>query len=62
MEEVEKNRQISLSLCDRLLALIEENREDAHAFFGGEVHSAYVKANDKAKSKTRSIKNQIRNL
>lgn len=61
-EELEQYRSDSLLLCDRLLTVLEENREDACSFFGGEVQRAYEAATDKAKNKVRIIRNKIRNL
>lgn len=60
--ELEQCRLDSLLLCDRLLAALEENREDAHLFFGGEVYQAYDAATDKAKNKVQRIRSKIRNL
>ena len=61
-EELEQCRLGSLSLCDRLLVLLEENREDAHSFFGGEVYQAYDTTTEKAKNNVQRIRNKIRNL
>lgn len=61
-EEMEQWRLDSLSLCDRLLVLLEENREDACSFFGGEVFQDYVTATEKAKNKVQKIRSKIRNL
>ena len=61
-EELEQCRLESLSLCDRLLVALEENQEDAHLFFAGEVYQAYDSATDKAKNKVKKIRNKLRNL
>lgn len=61
-EELEQCRADSLLLCDRLLAALEGNRDDAHSFFAGELYQAYSAATMKAKDKVRSIKSKIRNL
>jgi hypothetical protein len=61
-EELEQCRSDCLSLCDRLLTALEENREDANSFFAGEVHQAYDAATDRAKQKVKRIKTKIRNL
>lgn len=61
-EELEQCRLESLELCDRLLAMLEENREDAYSFFGGEVYQAYDAATDQAKRKLQKIKSKISNL
>ena len=61
-EELEQYRSYCLSLCNRLLAALEENRDDAHSFFAGEVYQAYASANEKAKNKVTKIRNKLRNL
>lgn len=61
-EEMERYRLDSVLLCDRLLTSLEENREDARLFFGGEVYQAYDAATDLAESKIKRIRNKIRNL
>lgn len=60
--ELEQCRLECLSLCDRLLVALEENQEDAHSFFGGELYQAYDAATDKAKNKVKKIRNKIKNL
>jgi len=60
--ELEQCRLDSLVLCDRLLAVLEENREDAHSFFGGEVYQAYDAATDKAQNKVREIRSKVKQL
>ena len=61
-EELERFRSDSLLLCERLLAMLEENREEACLFFGGEIHQAYDTVTEKAKNKTHVIRNKLRNL
>lgn len=61
-EELERFRLVNLSLCDRLLAMLEENREEARLFFGGELYQAYDTVTDKAKNKIHVIRNKLRNL
>ena len=61
-EELEQYKLDSLWLCDRLLVALEENMEDAHSFFAGEVYQAYDAATDKAKNKIQEIRSKIRNL
>ena len=61
-EELEQYRYESLALCDRLLTMLEENREAANSFFGGEVQQAYDAATDKAKNKVREIRSKLRDL
>ena len=59
-EELEQRRSDALVLCNRLLAALAENREDAHSFFSGEVYRAYIAAPDKAENKIAKIRNKIR--
>ena len=61
-KDLEQCRTDSVSLCDRLLTALEENREDARLFFGGEVYRAYETATERAKNKVKKIKSEIRNL
>lgn len=63
MQEVlEQNKLESLALCDRLLTKLEENKEDACSFFGGEMYQTYNTVTDRAKHKVQTIKSKIRNL
>lgn len=59
-EELEQRRSDALVLCNRLLAALAENREDASSFFAGEVYRAYAAATDKAENKIAKIRNKIR--
>lgn len=52
----------SIYYCNKLLCSLEEDKDDADSFFGGEMHKAYIEATDKAISKTRKIQNKIRNI
>ena len=61
-EKLEQCRADSLSLCSRLLAALEEDREDARSFFAGDVYQAYDSAAELAKNKVRNIRNNIINL
>lgn len=61
-KDLEQHRSETLVLCNRLLVKLEQNREDAHAFLGGEVYQAYDTATEKAKNKVQKIRNKIRNL
>lgn len=61
-EEFEQRRSAALVLCNRLLAALEENQDDAHSFFGGEVYQVYDSTTDIAKNKVKKIRNEIRNL
>lgn len=63
MQEIlEQGRLDSLSLCERLLVALEENREDAHSFLAGDVYQAYDAATEKAKNSVQRIRSKIRNL
>lgn len=59
-EELEQRRSDALILCNRLLAALAENREDARSFFTGEVYKTYAVATDKAENKIAKIRNKIR--
>lgn len=61
-EELGQFKLDSLSLCDQLLAVLENNQEDAHLFFAGEVYQAYDAATEKAIIKVKQIKTKIRGL
>lgn len=61
-EELEQCRSEALVLCNRLLAALAENRDDARSFFGGELYHTYDTAMDKAEGQVQKIKNMIRNL
>ena len=52
----------SITLCNKLLRELEANKDDVNTFLGGEMNELYIHANDKAVSKTRRIRNKIRNL
>lgn len=60
--ELEKYRATCLTLCDRLLYAIEQNREAADGFCNGEIHQAYTSVNDKVAGELRNTKSKIRNL
>ena len=60
--EMEQCRADTLALCNRLLTALENNRDDARAFFAGEVHQAYDSATEKAENKVRQIRNKLRSL
>ena len=57
-EELEQQREYSLYLCDKLLAGLRENKNDAAAFLGGEIYKAYIKATEAAENKARRTKNK----
>ena len=61
-EEVEKYRADCLALCNRLLYEMERNRDDADLFCSGEIHKAYVTANENVAEQVRNIKAKIRQL
>ena len=60
-EELAKYKAQSLQLCERILAELKRNQDDADLFFGGEIHKAYVSATDKAINEARTLRNKIRN-
>lgn len=57
---IEKMR--SLALCETLIQKLSENDDDVHSFFGGELHTEYLKANDAAQRKARKIRSRLRVL
>ena len=40
-QEVEQYRDVCMALCNKLIVALEENQDDAHSFFGGEVYQVY---------------------
>ena len=60
--ELRRLQEQSLYFCNRLINLLNENKEDAGSFFGGDVHKAYVGATESAISKAKRTKQKIRNL
>ena len=52
----------SLYYCERLLSELAMNKDETELFFGGEIRNAYMNATDKAISKTKRIRNKIRNI
>lgn len=61
-DKMEELRAHSVYLCNRLVNEFEKNGDDADLFFGGEMHKAYIKANDKAIEKAKNIRTRIKNL
>ena len=65
-EQMEQERQRlkdeSLYLCNRLINALDENKDDADAFLGGDVYKAYIEATESAVNKANIAKNKIRNL
>lgn len=61
-QEVEQYRDVCMALCNNLLVAFEENRESADQFCNGEIHKAYVTANEAVAEKIRKIKINIKNL
>lgn len=61
-EELERYRSESMALCYRLMAKLDENRDEARSFFAGEILRSYEMATDKAKSKLSKIRNKLINL
>lgn len=59
--EMAKYKARSLSLCEKLLHELRENRDDADLFFGGDIHKAYVNATDTAVNEVINIRARIRN-
>ena len=49
-------------LCNRLLNMLNEDRDDIDSFFGGEINKEYTYATEKAISKVNRIRMKIRNL
>ena len=60
-QDLERYKQRSLYLCDKIKQELKENEEEATSFFGGELYRTYAKVNDMAQEKTRRIRNKIRN-
>ena len=61
-QEVEQYRDTCMALCNNLLVAFEDNRESADRFCNGEIHKAYVTANEAVAGKIRKIKIKIQNL
>ena len=61
-EGAEQYRRVSLSYCDKLLAEVKQNQEDAELFFGGDLYKAYADATEQAEKKIKKIRTRIRNL
>ena len=60
-EEIQKYKELSLRLCNKLMRDISQNMDDTQSFFGGDIYRAYIKANDQAQEKVSYIRNKIRN-
>lgn len=61
-EELEKQRQYSVYLCDRLLNELNKNKDAADSFLGGDIYRAYVDATEAAMNKVKKTKRKIQNL
>ncbi len=61
-DKISMYKSNSVALCNKLLHELEANKDDTNSFFGGEMNELYIHANDKAISKTRRIRNKIRNI
>ena len=61
-EELEQRRDASLALCNRLISDMERFTEDAHLFFGGEIHKPYLAATEKAINEAKTVRRKLRNL
>ena len=60
--EVEQYKANCLTLCNKLLSALEENRMDATRFFGEDIYRSYAAATDRVISETKQVRNKIRNL
>ena len=60
--QLRRLQEQSLHLCNRLINSLNENKDDADSFFGGDVYKAYVEATELAINKANKAKNKIRNL
>ena len=60
--ELRRLQEQSLYLCNRLINSLNENKDDADSFFGGEVYKAYVEATESAVNRAKKAKQKIRNL
>ena len=60
--ELRRLQEQSLYLCERLINGLNENKDDADSFFGGDVYKSYVEATESAINKAKKAKNKIRNL
>ena len=61
-EQVQRYKADSLMLCNSLLNMLNEDRDDIDSFFGGEINKEYTYATEKAISKVNRIRMKIRNL
>lgn len=61
-DKIKTYKNNSLYHCDRILSELAMNKDETDLFFGGEMRKAYIEATDKAISKTRKIRNKIRNI
>ena len=60
--ELEMHRERCMALCNKLMRAMNQNREDADRFCGGDIHKAYVSVNEKVNDKVHSTYAKIRNL
>lgn len=61
-QELRRLRDQSLYYCNRLLNELNENKEEAATFFGGDICRAYVKATEAAINKAKRTKGKIQNI
>ena len=68
MEDMERQRLLaqykanSQTLCNRMINDLTLNKDEAEAFFGGEIYRAYVKATEAALQEANAIKRKINRL
>ena len=60
--EIERYKQRSIDLCNRLINELQKDEEEAASFFSKDLHRSYARVTDIAQEKTRRIRNKIRNI
>ena len=60
--EKELEKQECIRMCDRLMSLMEKNKEDASVFFRGEILSVYRNITDQAIKETKEIQIKITDI
>lgn len=53
---------VCIQLCNKLIAELKDNEDEAQTFFGGELHKTYTEVTDSVREKVKAIKNRIKNL
>ena len=61
-EQVQRYKADSLMLCNRLLNMLNEDRDDIDSFLGGENNKKYNYDTEKAIRKVKRTRVKIRNL